>query len=78
MNNLTKEEALILRIKEQCPQKLRYTSNKEAKAVAKHLRKLKGSKLRVYHCPVCDGYHLTSMSLRLSEELTAKLEAYGL
>lgn len=48
----------------QCGKKERYDSRAEAETVA--LRRMIDSdiSLRVYHCPICDGWHLTHTEKR--------------
>ena len=42
-----------------CARKSRYKSEKFAKEIAKKRRAASGVQLRVYHCPMCQSFHLT-------------------
>ena len=46
-----------------CTSKRLFADKASAKAEAKIIAKKRGTKLRVYACHFCDGYHLTSRSL---------------
>ena len=50
--------------KAKCKQKKRYGSDHEAQQAAKLIYAKLSKSLRVYHCPVCSGYHLTSSARR--------------
>ena len=43
-----------------CESKTRYKTPAQAKKVLKHVRKKRDVRLRVYRCPDCLGWHLTS------------------
>lgn len=43
-----------------CLNKALYITYEEADRVRKHCEKERGIKLRIYKCPICKGYHLTS------------------
>jgi hypothetical protein len=47
-------------IDKMCLNKRLYVSLKEAIKVLKHREKKTKKKLRIYKCPCCKGYHLTS------------------
>lgn len=47
-----------------CRSKPRYRSRARARAVAKLIRSAGKSRFYVYHCPICDGYHLTERDPR--------------
>lgn len=47
-----------------CASKPRYRSRARARAVAKLIRSAGKSRFYVYHCPICDGYHLTERDQR--------------
>lgn len=61
---------------ENCKRKVRYSSESEARAaVTQQLRINPGTpKLRVYQCPVCEGWHMTSGSAGLDEKLRQAFE----
>jgi len=40
--------------------KVRHESEEEAKKVLKKINRYREAVCRVYHCPDCGGYHLTS------------------
>lgn len=42
----------------QCDGKQRYAAKADAKRAAKHIEHRIGSRLDVYHCVHCDGFHL--------------------
>jgi hypothetical protein len=44
----------------QCGRKKRYPSEDEARATADHQARATGRELRVYECPWCRGWHLSS------------------
>lgn len=48
--------------KAKCKRKTRYSTDYEARESIKRVRTRHGAgkSLRVYHCPVCFGYHITS------------------
>jgi hypothetical protein len=43
-----------------CAAKVRYRSEHAALRVGKAVLAQRGHATRVYHCPYCDGFHLTS------------------
>lgn len=46
---------------EACGKKTRYASQHEARQIANNCECARpGTKLRVYWCPVCEGWHMTS------------------
>ena len=47
--------------------KRRYKSEHEALDAAAHGRAVRGAELRVYECPDCSGWHLTSRPARDDE-----------
>ena len=48
-----------------CAEKWRFTTKSQAKRRAKLTAQRAGNKrLRAYHCPHCDGYHLTSQNVK--------------
>lgn len=50
---------------EACGKKTRYASQHEARQIANNCERLRPeTKLRVYWCPFCDGWHVTSQELR--------------
>ena len=50
---------------EACGKKVRYHSQHEARQVANNCERLRPeTKLRVYWCPFCDGWHVTSQEFR--------------
>jgi hypothetical protein len=61
---------------ENCKRKVRYASEAEARAaVAQQLRLNPGGpRLRVYECPVCGGWHMTSGSRGLDDKLRRAFE----
>jgi hypothetical protein len=44
----------------QCSRKQRYESEAEARATADHQARASGRELKVYQCPWCRGWHLSS------------------
>ncbi len=44
----------------QCGKKNRYESEEEARAMADQQARATGKELRVYECPWCRGWHLSS------------------
>lgn len=42
-----------------CKRKKRYKTEMKARKVARTCKRKHGSDLNIYHCPYCDGYHLT-------------------
>lgn len=44
----------------QCSRKRRYRSEHEARLFANRAETKRGPKLRVYWCPICEGWHITS------------------
>lgn len=50
---------------EACGKKTRYASQHEARQIANNCERFRPeTKLRVYWCPFCDGWHVTSRELR--------------
>ena len=47
-----------------CASKRPYKSQSEARKYANRLEQVRGKKLRVYFCAICQRWHLTSKSLR--------------
>lgn len=45
-----------------CDGKKRYETRIEAIHYGLNHTKSKGGAVRVYHCPICDGYHLTTQT----------------
>jgi hypothetical protein len=43
-----------------CASKVKYLSIAEARRGKRHVRRVYGQRQRIYHCPHCDGWHLTS------------------
>lgn len=52
------------KIYRQCGKKKRYRSEHEARLIANRGEAARGTKLRVYACPLCGGYHITSQNFR--------------
>jgi hypothetical protein len=52
--------------KASCKKKVRFANQAAAQAAIKKINPIKrlGKPSRVYKCPVCSGYHLTSSSKR--------------
>jgi hypothetical protein len=44
----------------ECFKKRRYRTERYARKVAQHCLDVRGAHLRVYFCPTCSGWHLTS------------------
>lgn len=44
-----------------CHRKHRFWTATKAKQIAERCAKKRGVRLRIYQCPFCLGYHLTSM-----------------
>jgi len=44
----------------ECERKKRYASEAEARATADHQARASGKELKVYECPWCRGWHLSS------------------
>ena len=53
----------------QCGSKNRYRHEHDAQQYRKKYEKLRGEKLRIYDCPVCNGFHLTSTSVIYNYEI---------
>ena len=48
-----------------CGKKTRYASQHEARQIANNCERARpGTKLRVYFCSVCEGWHMTSKPMR--------------
>ena len=43
----------------ECLRKRRYHTAEYARTIAQRVREQRGVELRVYHCSLCDGFHLT-------------------
>jgi hypothetical protein len=48
------------RRRRECERKQRYASEAEARATADHQARATGTELKVYECPWCRGWHLSS------------------
>ena len=57
-----KQNVSAKEIYRQCAKKVRYKSQHEARVIANLAESQRGHKLRVYCCPICNGWHLTSHS----------------
>lgn len=42
-----------------CARKARYDSKEKAQKEVELIARRRGKLLRIYHCPFCDGWHLT-------------------
>jgi hypothetical protein len=60
----TKSKLSHIELAEICLSKIRYFSRKYIKEVQAHLRK-RGTKVGIYRCRVCGGYHFKSERRRL-------------
>jgi hypothetical protein len=50
---------------EACGKKARYSSQHEARQIANNCERARpGTKLRVYFCSVCEGWHITSKPMK--------------
>ena len=48
-----------------CGKKKRYASQHEARQIANNCERARpGTKLRVYFCPMCEGWHITSKPMK--------------
>lgn len=55
---------------EVCGKKTRYHSQHEARQIANNCERARpGTKLRVYWCPICEGWHMTSQPYKKSKIL---------
>ena len=44
----------------QCGKKVRYRTEHDARVYANRCETVRGARLRVYACPICNGWHITS------------------
>lgn len=44
-----------------CSRKKRFKDKSSAKKVVRNILRESGDELRYYECPICKGYHLTSL-----------------
>ncbi|MCM1260559.1 MAG: hypothetical protein NC222_06350 [Staphylococcus sp.] len=55
-----------------CLRKKRYKSMQQAEDIINKISKRRSTKLRVYLCPKCLGYHLTKVPLKTKEVKNGK------
>jgi len=46
----------------QCGKKIRYKTRTDANAAVRSCERARGTKLRVYFCDICGGYHITHVA----------------
>ena len=54
------EQRMKDRRRSECERKQRYASEADARATADHQARSTGKELKVYECPWCRGWHLSS------------------